>query len=292
VLLGITAMAAPAGIMFPMPEDLGTVRALAAARAVAVAHSVACEDAVVVAARSNVLVHLKPAPIIARVMSGTAVLHDDVEKWLAREVAVGTFLAKRGLAVPPSDVLAPGPHHHDGLWMTFWEFVEHDGSRRLPPAHELGSSLRELHAALAQFPDELGPLSEVRDWLDQLLSRLRPTPGLTAQDIDLLRSRLREMTPAVFGTSLPAQAIHGDASVSNLLRTDHGLIWNDLEDVCTGPVHWDVAGLVAEARAYGESETFVAEFLRAYGGLELEELDDFIAADHLYSTVWQAFAGQ
>jgi hypothetical protein len=88
---------------------------------------------VVVAAGSNVLVHLKPAPVIARVMTGTAMLHADVERWLSREVAVGMFLGERGLAVPPTDVLAPGPHHHGGLWMTFWRFVEHDASRRLAP---------------------------------------------------------------------------------------------------------------------------------------------------------------
>ena len=71
-----------------------------------------------------------------------------------------------------------------------------------------------------------------------------------------------------------------------------GSVWNDFEDVCIGPVHWDVAGLIAEARDRGESETFVMEFLRAYGGLELSELADFIAAHLLYTTVWQAFAAQ
>jgi aminoglycoside/choline kinase family phosphotransferase len=80
--------------------------------------------------------------------------------------------------------------------------------------------------------------------------------------------------------------------MSNLLRTDDGLIWNDLEDACVGPVHWDVAGLIVDARARGESEAFVADFLRAYGGLELEELDDFIAAHRLYTTIWRAFAAQ
>jgi hypothetical protein len=74
-----------------MSEKPGTARALAAARAVALANSVACQDAVVVAAGSNVLVHLKPAPVVARVMIGTAVLHGDVERWLAGEVAVGRF---------------------------------------------------------------------------------------------------------------------------------------------------------------------------------------------------------
>jgi Ser/Thr protein kinase RdoA (MazF antagonist) len=176
--------------------------------------------------------------------------------------------------------------------MTFWEFVEHDASGSQPSAPELGGSLRELHAALAEFPGELGQLSDIRDWLDRLLAGLRPSPGLTAQDIDSLRSRLDAMTPTVFETSLPVQAIHADASVSNLLRTDNGLVWNDFEDVCIGPVHWDVAGLVAEARDCGESETFVVEFLRAYGGLELDELNDFIAAHFLYTTVWQAFAAQ
>ena len=270
-----------------MTEERDSGRALAAARGVALANSLACEDAVVLAAGSNVLVHLKPAPVIARVMTGTALLHGDVESWLAHELAVGAFLGERGLAVPPSDLLSPGPHRHDGLWMTFWEFVEHDASRP-PRAHELGHSLRELHAALADFPGELGPLSDLRDWLDRLLAGLHPSPRLTRQNIDLLRSRLVELTPTVFESSLPTQPIHGDASISNLLRTDRGLIWNDLEDVCVGPVHWDVAGLIIDPRARGGSEAL----LRAYGGLELEELSDFITAHRLYTTTWRAFDSQ
>ena len=116
--------------------------------------------------------------------------------------------------------------------------------------------------------------------------------ALTPRDRDLLRSHLRDLTPSVFESSLPAQAIHGDASISNLLRTNTGLVWNDLEDTCVGPVHWDVAGLVTAARARGCSETFVTDFLRAYGGPDLEDLDDFIAAHLLYTTVWQAFDAQ
>ena len=78
-----------------MPERPETARAVAAARAVALAHGVPCEDAVALAGGSNVLVHLRPAPVVARVMTGTALLHDDPERWLAREVAVGTFLGER-----------------------------------------------------------------------------------------------------------------------------------------------------------------------------------------------------
>ena len=275
-----------------MTQKPAAKRALAAARAVALTHSVACEDPTVVAAGSNVIVHLRPAAVVARVMTGTAVLHTDVESWLAREIAVGAYLGERGLAVPPSDVPPPGPHHHDGLWLTFWAFVEHDASRPLPSAQALGRALREMHAALAEFPGELGPLSEVRDWLDRLLAALHPTPELTAQDRDALRARLRELTPSVFESSLPAQAIHGDASTSNLLPTRTGPVWNDLEDACVGPVHWDLAGVISSARARGASEAFVADVLAAYGGPDPDELRDFIAAHLLYETVWRAYAAQ
>ena len=264
-------------------------QALAAAQAVAREHGVACDEAVLIAAGSNVLVHLKPAPVVARVMTGTAVLHDDVEQWLAREVAVGVFLAARtDRVVAPSDILPPGPHERDGLWMTLWKFVEHDAQAPPPDPRELGRSLRDLHAALAGFPGDLAPLSEIRDWLERLLAQLRPSPPLTQRDIDGLRDALHALTPAVFESSLPAQALHGDASISNLLRTESGLVWNDLEDVCAGPVAWDIAGLVASARGRGQSAEFVEELLAAYGGPGLEGLEAFLEAHALYDIVWQA----
>jgi hypothetical protein len=271
-------------------DETREASSLAAAQAVAREHGVACDEAVRIAAGSNVLVHLKPAPVVARVMTGTAVLHDDPEQWLAREVAVGAFLAERtDLAVPPSDILPPGPHERDGLWMTLWRFVPHDEQAPPPGPRELGRSLRALHAALAGFAGDLAPLSDIRDWLARLLAELRRSPALTGQDIDRLRRELDALTPAVFESSLPAQALHGDASMSNLLRTGNGLVWNDLEDVCAGPVAWDVAGLVASARARGQSARFVEELLAAYGDPGVEGLEAFLEAHALYEVVWHAF---
>jgi hypothetical protein len=271
-------------------EKAGEASSLAAAQAVAREHGVACDEAVLIAAGSNALVHLKPAPVVARVMTGTAVLHDDVEQWLAREVAVGAFLAERtDLVVAPSDILPPGPHEQDGLWMTLWKFVAHDAQAPPPQPGELGRSLRELHAALADFPGDLAPLSEIRDWLKRLLAELRPSPPLTQRDIDRLGFELDALTPAVFESSLPAQALHGDASMGNVLRTDNGLLWNDLEDVCAGPVAWDIAGLVASARTRGHSAKFTEELLAAYGEPGIEDLETFLEAHALYDVVWQAF---
>jgi hypothetical protein len=272
------------------PDKTGEAASLAAAQAVAREHGVACDEAVRIAAGSNVLVHLKPAPVVARVMTGTAVLHRDAEQWLAREVAVGAFLAERtDLVVPPSDILPPGPHERDGLWMTLWKFVPHDEQAPPPEPRELGRSLRGLHAALADFRGDLAPLSEVRGWLERLLAGLRPSPPLTQRDIEGLRFELDALAPAVFESSLSAQALHGDASMSNLLRTDSGLVWNDLEDVCTGPVAWDISGLVASARARGHSAKFIEELLAAYGEPGVEGLEAFLEAHALYEIVWQAF---
>src|SRR3954470_20541019 len=107
--------------------------ALLAAQAVAREHRLDGDGAIPIAAGSNVLVHLKPAPVVARVMTGTAFLHDDVERWLAREVAVGAFVAEHSdLMVPPTELLPPGPHRRDGLWMTLWRFVAHDAAAPLP----------------------------------------------------------------------------------------------------------------------------------------------------------------
>jgi phosphotransferase family enzyme len=263
---------------------------LAAVQALAREYGVVCDDAVRIAAGSNILVHLRPAPVVARVMIGTAVLHDDVEQWLAREVAVGAFLSERGdLVVPPSDTLPPGPHERDGFWMTLWKFVLHDAHGTPPEPRELGRSLRRLHAALADFPGDLAPLSDTREWLKRLLSELRPSSSLTRRDIDWLHFKLDALSPAVFESSLRAQALHGDASMSNLLRTESGLLWSDLEDVCVGPVAWDISGLVSSASFRGQSAAFIDELLAAYGDPGVEDLQAFLDAHALYEVVWQAF---
>jgi Ser/Thr protein kinase RdoA (MazF antagonist) len=173
--------------------------------------------------------------------------------------------------------------------MTLWKFVPHDAQAPPPEPRELGRSLRRLHAALADFPGDLAPLSETRDWLERLLAELGPSPSLTQRDIDRIRSELDALTPVVFEGSLPAQALHGDASMSNLLRTESGLVWNDLEDVCAGPVAWDISGLVTSARARGQSAKFIEELLAAYGEPGVEDLETFLEAHALYDLVWQAF---
>jgi aminoglycoside phosphotransferase (APT) family kinase protein len=271
-------------------------RALAAARAVAAEQGVACEGAEVLSAGSNVLVHLRPSPVVARVMTGTVVLHDDPERWLRREVAVTEFLAPTGLAVRPSPLVAPGPIERDGLWMTFVELVEGRGHHeRLGSgdnAERFGRALRELHDALAPYDGDLAGFADLGRDFERLRRALRPSAGLRAERIDSLGERLAALRETLFATSLPVQALHGDASIGNLLRTPGGLLWNDFEDTFRGPVEWDVSGYLISLEWRGADDAFVDRALDAYGGLDREELAPFTAGHQLYDEIWSAYDAQ
>jgi hypothetical protein len=264
-------------------------RALEVAFSVARGQGVPCERAAVVHSGSNVLVHLAPSPVVARVMTGTVALHGDTEAWLGREVAVLEFLAPAGLAVAPSPLVAPGPYSSDGLWMTFWAWVEHRGRPDLGDAAALGRALRELHEALAGFPGELAGFGDLQGDIERLRRQLRPSAELDVEQIDSLGERLLAFGETAFGLALPTQALHGDASLYNLLRTPGGLLWNDFEDTFHGPVHWDLAGYAMSLEYSGADADFVQRVLDAYGWGDRHELDAFTEAHQLYDEIWRLY---
>ena len=61
-----------------------------AAEQVAQAHGITVSTAEVIADGSNLLVHLKPAPLLARVATTSALLRRPVSAWLGRDVSVAT----------------------------------------------------------------------------------------------------------------------------------------------------------------------------------------------------------
>jgi hypothetical protein len=68
-------------------------------------------------------------------------------------------------------------------------------------------------------------------------------------------------------------------------------VWSDLEDVCFGPVAWDLVGLVSSARSPGQSAEFTEELLVAYGDTGMEDLGAFLDAHAVYEVIWQAYVG-
>jgi hypothetical protein len=243
--------------------------------------------AVVLSDSSNVLVHLAPAPVVARIATTTALIRPEPRDWLAREIDVAGFLAsRRAPVVTPSDELPPGPHERDGLFLTFWRFVEQE-ARRAPEVTEVAAELTDLHRLLREYPGELPVLDPALDEVDRGLAYLETREALSAEDLALMRAAHARVRVRLEQNSRPRQALHGDAHVSNVLRTRDGLVWSDFEDVCSGPIAWDLACLT------GPSGLSQEPALAAYGDApSAREIDPFLEARDLQGIMWLAVSAQ
>jgi hypothetical protein len=98
---------------------------VAAAAALAHAHGLRVEERAVLNDLFSVMVHLRPAPVVARVPTWISRLRSRVSDWLDREVAVTSFLSEQGgPVVAPSRELPPGPHNYAGHTISFWTYLE------------------------------------------------------------------------------------------------------------------------------------------------------------------------
>jgi hypothetical protein len=225
-------------------------RAVGAAVAVARAHGLAVTDPAVLSDGVNLVVHLRPAPVVARVATLTPLLRPDAARQPRRDLALATALAGAGAPVlSPSGELPPGPHESDGQTLSFWRFADLLPERPTPAV--AGATLAELLAVLAGVDPgwDGDPLDTPLDDLAVFAERgeVLGAPGelvtRAGELVDQLRPRL----------AAPAQFLHGDAHPGNLLRTRDGWVWADLEDTCRGPVGWDLACLLRTSRLDGRA---------------------------------------
>lgn len=225
-------------------------QAVAAAVAVARQHGLPVEDPALLSWGVNAVVHLRPAPVVARVAVYTPLLRPEIRRPFTRELALATALTAAGAAVvPPSDLLPPGPHEHDGLTVSFWRHVDVSPDR--PTAEQAGRSLAALHEVLGTLPplwtgsplDQ--PLEDLAVFLDTGTA-LGADPTVLRQVGELLTA----LRPRLAGEEM---TLHGDTHPGNLLVTGEGLRWTDLEDTSRGPRAWDLASLRCSARLDGRA---------------------------------------
>ena len=88
-----------------------TYTATMAAAAVKVAASLGVHgtDPVILADGANVIVHLRPAPVVAKVAASTPAVRPDDAAWLQRELDIARFLAGRGVPVMTPSPEVPPP---------------------------------------------------------------------------------------------------------------------------------------------------------------------------------------
>ena len=264
------------------------VSAARAAATAAAALGVPCAEPVVLADGANVVVHLRPSPVVAKVAATTTAIRADPAVWLQRELDLAVFLTEAGAPVmPPSPEVPATAHHADGHVMSFWAYLKPADSGR-PDEATIGSMLRDLHAVLRGYPTALPalpPLEDIRAFLARPQIRLSPADAADAADAAVLGEALGRLTGdlARAAPDSPVQALHGDAGVGNLMATGGRWVWHDLEDAGSGPVAWDLAATTASPRLDR------ARILAAYGQpVDPAQLSACEQLRRLSLTVWYA----
>ncbi|GGU25734.1 hypothetical protein GCM10010178_17400 [Lentzea flava] len=249
-----------------------------AAVSLAATHGVVATDPVVLKDGSNVLVHLRPAPVVARIAKRTALVRPSVAGHLARDLSVSAFLASRGVpVVAPSAELPAGPHVRDGFVFTFSTYVPHDPNVELSRPDVL-KLLPDLHAELRRYEGPLperGPLDDVENTLAYLEGR--GLPGL-----EPFRERHTELLTRWNAHYRDVQPLHGDSHFGNVLMTPSGPVWNDFEDTWRGPVAWDLACLAGAKGA--EAAQRAVEIYG--GGAAPEDVEFHVETRVNFSTLW------
>ncbi|WP_243866511.1 phosphotransferase family protein [Actinophytocola oryzae] len=232
---------------------------------------VVCDDPVVLHDGSNVVVHLRPAPVVARVATLTASIRPGIGSWFRRDALVARHLASRGvLATTPIEPAV----HVDGYTVGLWRYETHDPSHVISPG-EVATRLYDLHVALADLDAALPRLSPFSD----LRHAFRLVEGVlpAAETLRTEAGRLEETL-----SRFPTRPLHGDAHPGNLLATPSGLMWNDFEDTWLGPLGWDLSCLATSGRVDG------AAAVAAYpGSVPAEELDACVELRTLFGVVWR-----
>jgi hypothetical protein len=180
--------------------------------------------------------------------------------WFEREIDVARYLASQGAPVIPLHPdLEPGPYEHLGYPINFWKYVERIDEE--PTASQIGATLYQCHHLLRSYEQPLPEFAILTESL-ALLETLEKKGTFSPEESGLLRDRLSSSLKVL--QSFPIQALHGDAHMGNVMNTTVGLLWADWEDVFLGPVEWDLASIIWNARVLDGDESTAEGVLSAY----------------------------
>jgi hypothetical protein len=224
-------------------------RAIEASSAVARSLGIDCSRPSILKDSNNTIVHLAPAPIVAKV--ATTTIRPDAPAVLERELSIGLHLASRNAPIaPPASLVAPGPHWHGSTVLTLWEFRDHDPDRSVEPA-ELAAALKKFHEAFLGYGGELSAFTGQVEEAGKVLSDPSRTPTLPQDDREFLRGVQQRMVISIRSLDFPVRPLHGDPHLDvNVLRTAKGPVFIDFEASCVGPKEWDLSSLGEEVASF------------------------------------------
>lgn len=191
-------------------------------------------SAIPVHVSNRLALRLQPSGSLARVASpGHAAAPFEIE--------VVTRLAQTNSPVAGLDPrVAPRVYERDGFAITFWTYYEPQRGRELSPA-AYADALSRLHAGMRQIDLSTPHFTDrVREAQELVASPVR-TPELAEANRSLLLDTLSNAMHAIGGRIAEEQVLHGEPHPGNVLNTENGPLFIDLETCCRGPVEFDLA---------------------------------------------------
>lgn len=232
--------------------------AIRAATETAVAHGVT-PDRCEILQNGNTLVLRLAESLVARVVQDADGPRQGTG-WFRREISVARHLARLGAPVIPLHPdLPPGPFAHLGYPINFWQYVTSTDEE--PDPAMVGKSLYQCHERLRSFDEPLPELAILTESV-ALLETLEQRSLFPSATLDLLRGHLVSSIEVL--RKYPQQPLHGDAHPGNLMNTTLGLLWTDWEDTFRGPIEWDLASIIWNARIIDGDQTTASRILDAY----------------------------
>lgn len=214
-------------------EMSDVTRAIAAATSVAASLDLPASDAIVVHNSDRLALRLTPCDVLARVAR-------PVHTAAQFEVELAQRLAEAGCPVgllePRVD---PRVYSRDGFEVTLWIYYEPVTPHVSPAGYaraleRLHAGLRKADAPSPRFTDRIAEAEEVVASPDL-------SPELADADRVFLSSRLVSLRRAIDDRGAVEQLLHGEPHPGNVLSTNNGPLFIDLETCCRGPVEFDLA---------------------------------------------------
>jgi Ser/Thr protein kinase RdoA (MazF antagonist) len=215
-------------------RDPELARALEAAGSLASGLGLPVDGAVVLQNSNKLALRLHPCDVFARV----AVVGHEVAGF---EIELARVLAEHGSPVAALEPrVEPRVYERAGFAITLWTYYEPDPTRAVSaPAYadalaRLHAGMRTIDLATPHFTDRVAEAQ-------QLVASPAQTPTLADDDRAVLDRALRSSVRAVCHRTSTEQLLHGEPHPGNVLGTEHGPRFIDLETSCRGPVEFDVA---------------------------------------------------
>lgn len=209
-------------------------RAVAAAMSIASELGLSADDAIVLQDSNKLTLRLLPCDVLARVAPET-------EQVAQFEVDLAQRLADYGCpAAALEPRVEPGVYARHGFLVTLWTYYEPVTPGEASPT-DYANALERLHVGMRELDLPTPHFTDRVEEAQRLVADRDRTPALADADRQLLGDTLRSLRRAISEHGAAEQLLHGEPHPGNVLTTENGLLFIDLETSCRGPVEFDLA---------------------------------------------------